>query len=151
GITRERVTQGIAAELDANRAMQQVSNLLQQAQEAEQTYVASKLNLANILQARITGEFDVTDRAAYGADGPPDPESTVKIALASRADYRSAEANVKAAELHVSSAKAGRYPVIRAGFDDGQSGNSPVHNINTYRVAGSVHFPIFTGGRIEGE
>jgi outer membrane protein TolC len=36
-------------------------------------------------------------------------------------------------------------------FDDGQSGNSPVHNNNTYRIQGGIEFPIFTSGRIRGE
>src|SRR5690242_8548894 len=58
-LTRSRVNQGTAAELDANRAMQQVNSLLQQRQEAEQTYIETKLNLANILQARVTPEFEV--------------------------------------------------------------------------------------------
>ena len=36
-------------------------------------------------------------------------------------------------------------------FTDGQSGNTPVHNVNTYRVQGNINFPIFTGGHIQGE
>jgi outer membrane protein TolC len=36
-------------------------------------------------------------------------------------------------------------------FDDSQSGNTPVHNRNTYKVQGAIEFPIFTGGRIHGE
>jgi outer membrane protein TolC len=63
GSARDRVNHGVAAELDAIRAMQQVNTLLQQSQEAEQDYVATKLTLANILQARITSEFDVADKA----------------------------------------------------------------------------------------
>src|SRR3954471_11420318 len=48
-ITRDRVNQGVAAELDANRAMQQVNTLQQQRQEFEQSYVEAKLSLANLL------------------------------------------------------------------------------------------------------
>src|SRR5215472_9241876 len=39
-LTRDRVTHGVAAELEANRAMQQVNSLEQQRQEAEQRYIA---------------------------------------------------------------------------------------------------------------
>jgi len=150
-LTRDRVNQGISAELDANRAMQQVNSLLQQRQEAEQSYVEAKLSLANLLGARVTADFDVSDEAAYGTGTPPDRDSTIKAALASRADYRSAEASVKAAELQIRSAKAKRLPIIGVSVDDGQSGNTPVHNVNTYRVGGAIDFPIFTGGRIRGE
>jgi outer membrane protein TolC len=150
-LTRERVTQGVAAELDANRAMQQVNTLEQQRLEAEQAYVAAKLNLANILQARITSEFEVSDNAAYGTGTAPDRDSTVKAALAARADYKSAEATVQAADLHLKSIKASRLPTLTLNFDDGQSGTTPVHNLNTYRVQGAIEFPVFTGGRIKGE
>src|SRR5262245_41853854 len=65
-ITRDRVNQGVSAELDANRAMQQVNSLEQQRLEFEQRYVDSKLNLAAILQARVTSDFEVSDPVAYG-------------------------------------------------------------------------------------
>lgn len=150
-LTRDRVNQGAAAELDANRAMQQVNSLLQQRQEAEQSYVEAKLSLANLLGAQVTAAFDVSDEAAYGTGTPPERDSSIGTALASRPDYRSAEATVKAAELQIRSIKATRLPTIQLHASDGQSGNTPVHNVNTYDVGGSIEFPLFTGGRIKGE
>ena len=150
-LTRNRVNQGAAAELDANRAMQQANSLLQQRQEAEHSYVEAKLNLANILQARITSDYDVADEAAYGSGTPPDRDSSIQTALTARADYRSAQASVKAAELQVRSVKATRLPTIQLNVSDGQSGTTPAHNVNTYLVGGTINFPVFTGGRIRGE
>jgi len=75
----------------------------------------------------------------------------VQAAIASRSDYRAAEANVKAAELKVRSIKSTRLPTIKAMFDDGQMGNSPVHNLNTYKLQGAIDIPVFTGGRTRGE
>jgi outer membrane protein TolC len=152
-LTRERVTQGISAELDANRAMQQVNSLEQQRLEFEQRYVDAKLNLAAILQARVTSDFEVSDVAAYGDMIMPasDRNVAVQAALTLRADYRSATANVRAAELKVESVKSQRLPTFHITADDGQSGSTPVHNINTYRVMGALQIPIFTGGRIEGQ
>jgi outer membrane protein TolC len=134
-----------------NRAKQQVNSLEQQRQEAEQSYVAEKLTLAGILQANITDNFDVSDPAAYGMGETMDRQATVQAALNSRPDYRAAQATVRAAELRIQSVKATRLPTIRMRLDDGQSGNSPVHNVNTYSVQGAVEIPIFTGGRIRGE
>ena len=68
-----------------------------------------------------------------------------------RADYRSAQASLKAAELQVRSAKATRLPTIQLNVSDGQSGTTPAHNVNTYLVGGTIDFPVFTGGRIRGE
>jgi outer membrane protein TolC len=150
-LTADRTRQGVSSELDANRAQQQVNSLEQQRQEAEQGYVAAKLNLANMLQATITDQFEVADDAAYGSGDTVDRTSTLQAALAARPDYLAAEAAVEAAELEVKSIKSTRFPTLRMTVDDGQSGTTPVHNVNTYRVAGRVDFPIFTGGRIRGE
>jgi outer membrane protein len=152
-LTRDRVNQGVSAELDANRAMQQVNFLEQRRLEFEQSYVDAKLNLAAILQARVTSDFEVADLAAYGDMIMPvsDRNAAVQAALAMRADYRSASANVRAAELKLESVKSQRLPTFHITADDGQSGSTPVHNINTYRVMGALQVPIFTGGRIEGQ
>jgi outer membrane protein TolC len=150
-ITLDRVKQGASAQLDANRALQVVNTREQERLEAEQAYVAEKLALANLLQARITPDFDVTDEAAYGTGTPPERDATVKVALDSRADYRSATATVNAAELRVRAIKDTRLPTIEMVFTDGQSGSTPAHNVNTYRIQGNINFPVFTGGRIQGE
>jgi outer membrane protein TolC len=81
---------------------------------------------------------------------PADRNAAVQSALAARSDFRSADASVKAAELRIRSVKAERLPTAKIVFDDGQSGATPLNNINTYRVTGSIDVPIFTGGRIEG-
>jgi outer membrane protein len=150
-LTQDRVRQGVSAPLEANRALQQVNALEQQRQEAEQNYIAAKLNLANTLQVHITSDFEVDDAAAYGVETAIDRDTAVNAALASRPDYRAAEAGVRAAELQVQSVKAYRYPTLSASFSDGQSGDSPVHNQNVYRLAGTLYIPIFTSGRIRGE
>lgn len=151
-ITRERTNQGVSSELDANRAMQKVNTLEQQRQESEQNYIVAKLRLADLMQARITADFDVADDAAYGTGTPPDPNTSIQTAIASRSDYRSAESAVRAAELQVRSIKAKRLPTFRLFFDDGQSGSTPgENNVNVYTLGGWLAFPIFTGGRIRGE
>lgn len=150
-LTQDRVKQGISARLESIRAQEQVNSLEQQRQEAEQDYVTAKLNLANLLQTSITADFEVEDAAAYGVEAPVDRATAVTTALDARLDYRAAKSSVRAAELHVQAAKADRYPTISTSFSDGQSGESPVHNQNTYRVQGTLNIPIYTGGRTRGQ
>jgi outer membrane protein TolC len=150
-LTQHRVKEGVSAKLESIRAMEQVNSLEQQRQEAEQNYIAAKLNLANVLQVHITSDFEVQDAAAYGTDTTLDRNAALQAALAARPDYRAAQAGVKAAELQVRSAKANRYPTLGSSFSDGQSGDSPVHNQNVYRLAGTLYLPIFTSGRIRGQ
>jgi len=150
-LTAARTKQGVSSDLDANRARQQVNSLEQQRQEAEQSYVVAKLNLANLLQANITDRFEVADTAAYGSGETTAPDATVRAALTSRSDYLAAEATVRAAELQIKSVEATRLPTFRITAGDGQSGTTPVHNVNVYDVRGVLSVPIFTGGRISGE
>jgi outer membrane protein TolC len=51
----------------------------------------------------------------------------------------------------VRSIKSTRLPTLTLEADDGQSGNTPVHNLNTYRVQGVLDVPLFTGFRTRGE
>jgi outer membrane protein TolC len=150
-LTQDRVRQGVSSKLEANRALQQVNALQQQQQEAEQAYVAAKFSLANILQTSITADFEVEDASAYGAETALDRSAAVSTALDSRPDFRAAKSNVHAAEMQIRSVKATRYPTLSVGGADAQSGDSPVHNQNTYAVYGTLNFPIFTGGRISGQ
>ncbi len=150
-LTQDRVKQGISARLESIRAQEQMNSLEQQRQEAEQNYVTAKLNLANLLQTSITADFEVEDAAAYGAETAQDRAAAIAAALDSRADYRAAKSSVRAAELQIQSAKAVRYPTLSTSFSDGQSGDSPVHNQNTFRLQGTLTIPIYTGGRIRGQ
>jgi outer membrane protein len=150
-LTEDRVKQGVGAPLESNRALQQVNSLQQQQEEAEQSYVTAKLALANTLQARVTADFEVDDRAAYGTEAKLDSEAAVKAAFDTRPDYRSLEASVRAAELQLRSVKAYRIPTVTSSFNDGQSGETPVHNVNTYRLQAGINVPIFTGGLIRGQ
>jgi outer membrane protein TolC len=150
-LTEDRVKQGVSAPLEGNRALQQVNSLEQQLEEAEQGYIAAKLTLANTLQTGITADFEVEDAAAYGVETTLDRDASVSAALDSRPDYRAAKSSIMAAELQIKSVKAYRLPTLSAYLSDGQSGSSPVHNVNTYTLAATLDFPIYTGGRIRGQ
>ena len=151
GLTEDRVKQGVSAPLESIRESQQVNSLQQQEQEAEQSFVEAKLTLANLLQTQISSDFDVSDTTAYGAQTEVDRESAIRTALASRPDYRSREASIRAARLQVRSIQAYRLPTVTTSFSDGQSGETPVHNVNTYRLQGEINVPLFTSGRIRGQ
>ena len=150
-LTEDRVKQGVSASLESNRALQQVNSLEQQRQEAEQDYVTAKFNLANTLQVQVSSDFEVDDTNAYGVEAPVDRQAALQAALASRPDYQAAGAEVRAADLQVKSAEANRLPTISTSFSDGQSGETPVHNQNTYRLSASLYIPIFTSGVIRGQ
>ena len=150
-ITEERFREGLASMVELTRSRQQVSNLEQVLSEAENTLTSAKVQLAALLNARVTADYELDDQAPGAAASPPSQEEALRQAFAARSDYRAARLQVQAAEQRLAAVKAQRLPVVQFRADIGQSGNSITSNINTFRVAGAVSFPIYTGGRIEGE
>jgi len=71
--------------------------------------------------------------------------------LRSRADFRSAEASVRAAVFNLRAQKAQRLPVVSVTADYGGAGAN-IGNFNqVYTVAGNISVPIYTGGRIHAD
>ncbi len=149
-ITRDRYEHGISSALDLNRARQQVNSLQQTLYQSENALTAAKLQLANVIHARVTSSFDVEELAASAAPAI-DGSQAVRQALESRPDYRAAESQVRAAERQLSAIRASRLPVIQFRGDFGQSGRTPFENLSTFHVQGSISLPLFTGGRIAGQ
>ena len=150
-ITEDRFNAGIANAVEVKRARQQVNNLRQSWIEAQNNLTVSKLQLAGLLQAKISSRFELADISGeYEA-----PEIQAEAALArageSRPDLKSALQNVRAAELSVAGARAQRLPTLQFQGSFGQSGASPAGNVDVYRVQGVVSMPLFTGHRINGE
>jgi len=147
-ITQDRLDAGVASRLEATRSLQQVNNLAQAVEEARHQATAAKLQLANLLNARITSSYTLVDEPAAA---PEVSSNAVVQALEARPDYRAALARIKAAEFQVSAARRQRYPVIQFRADYGQSGRKPFENLNTFHLQGILNVPIYTGGRIEAE
>jgi outer membrane protein TolC len=110
--------------------------------------VAAKLQLANLLNARITADYRLSEEAQQAPDGAQD---AIAKALEARPDYRAASERVKAADYQLQAARRQRWPVVQFRADYGQSGRSPIDNLNTFRLQGAISMPVYTGGRIEGE
>lgn len=147
-ITHDRLEAGVASRLEATRSLQQVNNLAQGVEESRHQSTAAKLQLANLLNARITASYTLVDEPAAT---PETPENAVVQALEARPDYRAALARIKAAEFQVSAARRQRYPTIEFRADYGQSGRKPFENLNTFHVQGILTVPVYTSGRIEAE
>jgi outer membrane protein TolC len=83
--------------------------------------------------------------------GPPiSLEDALKLALEQRPDLRAAEAQVRAAERALSAARAERLPSLSVRADYGVIGTNPGQSHGTFAAVGTLHFPIWQGGRTEG-
>jgi outer membrane protein TolC len=78
-------------------------------------------------------------------------EDALQQAFTNRADLKAAEAQVRAAQRTDSAARAERLPSLSLAADYGAIGTTPNHSHGTFAVTGSLQFPIWQGGRIEGD
>ena len=78
-------------------------------------------------------------------------EDALKQASGQRADLQAAEAQVRAAERARAAARAERLPALSLSADYGAIGINPAQAHGTFSIVGSLKFPIWQGGRIEGD
>jgi outer membrane protein TolC len=150
-ITTDRASQGVASTLDMRRAALQTNNLQQALLEAENALTVAKLELAKVIHAEISANYELADIASFYETATPNEQDALKQAFDARPDYRAAQAQLRAVELDLRGARAERYPSLAFAADYGQSGRKPFENLNTYRVQGSLNIPVFQGGRISAD
>jgi outer membrane protein TolC len=96
-------------------------------------------------------KFRLVDTTGYCPMTDLTQQSATAEAIQTRADLRSAEANVRSAQYDVRAEKAQRLPAFLLHADDGGAGVNVGSFNSVYTVAGSISFPVFTGGRIRAD
>jgi outer membrane protein TolC len=146
--TANRVKSEVSPEIDSLR-----SQVLSQSAEQRLTNVANelekdKLSLARIIGFPVEQQFRVNDTLAQHSITGTTAAAATDEALRSRADLRSAEVSVRAAEYSLSAQKSQRLPVFSVSANYGSAGAN-IGNFNqVYALAANVSVPIYTGGRI---
>jgi outer membrane protein TolC len=149
--TSEQRGVGLVAQIDVNRSHVQMLTQQQRLVSLENDLAKQKINLARIVGLPPNDRYELSDDVAYTAPPAIDPEDAVKQAFVQRSDLKAAEAQVRAAERALSAARAERLPSLSVSADYGAIGINPAQSHGTFSVAGSLKFPIWQGGRIEGD
>jgi outer membrane protein TolC len=142
---------GTSPGIDVLRAQvelqQQQQSLVVQKNQLEK----DKLTLGRVIGLPIGQQFTVADPT------PPIPLEALNLddalskAYANRADYKSAELQVDAAEKAVQAAKAQWYPTLGVDGYYGDQGPTFSRSHGVFEVTGSLNFNIFDGRRIKSE
>lgn len=149
--TADQEKAGIAAAVDVLR-----SNVELQAREQELIAARNRLAKQKLVLARTIGlpaeqQFTLTTDVAYQALATMSLADALKCAYSSRADYQSAIADVKSADLEEKAAAAERYPSLAVEADYGDIGVNPATSHRTGDAAAVLTIPIFQGGRVHGD
>jgi outer membrane protein TolC len=138
---------GLVAGIDVLRAQVQIQNQRQRSIRAENEFEKAKLQLARAIGLPVGQPIILTDTIPYAPHADLTLEAALKTAFESRADYLAAREHLAAAELARRAAGGELLPSLRVDADYGTIGSSPSTSHPTYRVAATVHVPIFDAGR----
>jgi outer membrane protein TolC len=105
-----------------------------------------KLSLARAIGLPSGQVFEISDKAPYKPLDSLAPNEALQRAYASRADYQSAQAQVKAAELAHQSASAEWLPRASVSANYDVVGPTFADSHGTFGVTGSIKMNIFDGG-----
>jgi outer membrane protein TolC len=142
---------GVIAAIDVLRAQVEMQSQQQRLVAAQNEFDKAKLALARAIGLPISQQFRLTTEAPYR----PNPSLTLEDALErawhSRADYQSAMARQRAAELSLRAASAERLPSLQIETDYGLLGPEPGRSHGTFTSTGTLVVPVFEGGRIRAD
>ncbi len=110
-----------------------------------------KLDLARSIGLPAAQAFRLSDPLPYSPAPPISLEEALQKAYASRPDYQSAAARVRASELTKKAAEQERLPSLSLNADYGTIGQRIDSTHGTFSVAGNLRIPIFQGGRVRAD
>lgn len=147
----DQVTAGTSPAIDALRAKVELQTRQQQLIQARNNFAIQKLTVARVIGLAPEQEFQLSDKSLYSPFEQISVEEAMKRAYASRADYQSAESDVRAAEFIRRAATAGYFPSLSFGADYGTGGAHPSSATQVYDLRTTLSIPIFTGGSVHGD
>lgn len=138
---------GTVAGIDVLRAEVELRSEQQRLLAQRNQVDKDKLVLARAIGLPAGQQFNATDELPF-SPLETSVDDLLKQAYQHRADYRAAQANVRAAEYAVEAAQAEHYwPSAVVQADYGDIGKTPASSHGTYDVLAGVRIPIFAGGR----
>lgn len=145
--TAQRKAVGLAAQVDVDRSQIQVLTQQQRLTAMRNDLAKQKITLARMIGLPPTDRYELADDVAFAPAPAAAVETSVRQAREHRADLKSAEAQVRAAERALVAARAERLPTVGVSGDYGTLGSTLANGRVTFSVAGRVHIPLWDGGR----
>src|ERR1041385_6527913 len=148
--TSEQRDVGLVAQIDVNRSQVQVLTQQQRLSTLQNDLSKQKSNLARLTGLPVNDQYELVDDISYAAPPAIAVDDALRQAFEQRSDLKSAEAQVRAAELDRDAAHHEHLPSLLVTADYGAIGVNPAQSHGTYTVIGTLRIPIWLGGRTEG-
>jgi outer membrane protein TolC len=143
---------GTKALIDAQRSQVQLQTEQQRLLSDQADLAKRKLSLARVLGLPLGTELTLQEKLAPNPAALPPVDEIITHGVAQRADLKSDEASLRAAEQALKAARAERIPSASVSGYYGIQGVAPTsggHGI--FGATGSINIPIWQGGRIESD
>src|SRR6185503_4669123 len=147
----DRKSAGVVPGVDVLRAEVELRSREQRVIEAETRWARAKLDLARAIGLPLGQEIQLTDAMPAPVVPPLTLDQTMQMAFAQRADWKAAQARVRAAEASKRSALGEALPGLTFGADYGAIGQTYGGARGTYTLAGAVRVPLFQSGLVAGK
>ena len=149
-LSQERVNAGVAGPLDLSRARVELDNTQADLEEALRQREAMENDLA-VLCGQTASTFHLPERPLEDTSPPVIPPGVPMGLLAHRPDLREAERRLAAADEQIGVARAEFLPTFNiqgnAGLEGAYGSELFDADSRALSVMGTVHIPIFEGGR----
>ena len=142
---------GKVPQLDVNRSQVEALTQQQRLYSLQNDMGKQKINLARLTGLPPTDQYEISDDVPFAAAPALTVENALQQALAQRADLKAAMAQLSAAQHGVAAARDERLPSVSVSGNFGDIGTSPAQSHGTFAVVGTVHVPIWMGGRVSGD
>lgn len=148
---KDRHQAGVTPAIDDLRAQVELKTQQQRLLLAENQLAKDKLVLARAIGLAPGQDFETTDQAPYKPLEGLKTETLLTQAYEARSDYRSGQAQLRAAEIARQAANAQRLPTAFLGANYGDIGPTLAQSHGTFTVTGTVSVNVFDGGRIRSD
>jgi outer membrane protein TolC len=142
---------GLVAQVDVDRSEVQFLTRKQRLVSLQNDLAKQKINLARMTGLPPTDQYDVAGEIPFAPAPALSFDDALHQAFEHRSDLKAAEAQIHAAQRTVAAAHAERLPSASINGDYGVIGTNPAQSHGTFSLTGTVRFPLWQGGRAEGD
>jgi len=150
-LAEDQEAAGLAANIDTLRARVQLQAQQEALIQAENDLEKQRIALARVIGLPVRQKFRLVNRVPYAPLPDIALAGAYDLALATRSDYKSAQAQLRAAELRKSAAWKGYLPSVELSGTYGVLGYHPDAMAPNYSAAATLNIPIFQGGKVQAD
>jgi outer membrane protein TolC len=150
-LASDQETAGLAPNIDTLRARVQLQAQQEAVIQAQNDLEKQRIALTRVIGMSVHQKFRLINRVPYAPVPDIALNGAYELALATRSDYKAAQAQLRAAELRHSAAWKGRLPSVEASGTYGVLGYHPDSMAPNYSAAATLNIPIFQGGKVQAD